>query len=100
MSTLNFSSFAAVLTLAASFSAFAADEAPAAPQAVASSAAPSTVDADDAASRKVICKREAQVGSLIATRVCKTAAQWDLARDNATKMMGDLQTHTGTTGGH
>jgi hypothetical protein len=94
MSTLKFRSLAlAILTLAASTAALAQDNA-AAPQAAASSAAPAPVDAE----HKVVCKRQPQVGSLIATRVCKTVAQWDLERDNATKMIGDMQQHTGSTG--
>jgi invasion protein IalB len=100
MFTMNFRSLAlTVLALAAPVAAFAADSVPAPAQASASSVAPSTAAADDADGRKVICKREAQVGSLIATRVCKTAAVWQLERENAQKMIGDMQQHTGSTGG-
>ena len=89
----------AALALAGPVAAFAADAVAATPmQAAASGVAPSTVVADDAENNKVICKREAQVGSLIASRICKTAAQWQLDRDNARKTVGDLQQHTGSTG--
>jgi len=88
-----------VLVLGFPLAAFADEAVLAAPmQAAASGVAPSTVVADDAENNKVICKREAQVGSLIASRICKTAAQWQLDRDNARKTVGDLQQHTGSTG--
>jgi hypothetical protein len=91
----------ALLALTTSVAALANDAPSAAPQAqaAAASAAPVTVDGDDA-DHKVICKREAQVGTLIPNHVCKTAAQWQLERDASRKMVQDLQQHTGTTGGH
>lgn len=98
----------AMLAAVASVAAFAGESAPAtnatvaaAPQAQASApqVASSEEDAAAAESKKMICKREATMGTLIPARVCKTAGQWQAERDAARKMVGDMQQRTGSTYG-
>lgn len=55
--------------------------------------------ADDKDKDRMICKNERPMGSLIPTRVCKTAAQRAAERDDARKAVQDLQQRTGSTSG-
>lgn len=48
---------------------------------------------------RMICKNERPVGSLIPTRVCRTAAQRAAERDDARKLMQDTQQRTGSSPG-
>jgi hypothetical protein len=62
-------------------------------------AAKPTAAAADSEGSKMICKREKPMGSLIPTRICKTAAQWQADREQSRKMMQDMQQRTGSTSG-
>jgi hypothetical protein len=48
---------------------------------------------------RTVCKLEKPIGSVIPTRICKTAAQWQAERENSRKFMQDLQQRTGATHG-
>lgn len=64
----------------------------------ASAPAETTAAAPADADRK-ICRTERAVGSLIPSRVCKTAAQWEAEREQSRKMLQDMQQRTGSTYG-
>jgi len=85
-------STAAAAALAQGSATAEANKAPAAAQSASAPAA--TSDAE-----KTICRNEKPMGSLIPKRVCKTAAQWDAEREQARKMMQDMQQRTGSTSG-
>lgn len=55
--------------------------------------------AADAEANRKICRQEKPVGSQIPKRICKTAAEWEEDREQARKMMQDLQQRTGSTSG-
>jgi hypothetical protein len=56
-----------------------------------------TADADKANQpdqQRMVCKFEQPTGSLIKTRICKTAFEWQDEREHSRKMMEDLQART------
>jgi hypothetical protein len=86
---MNLRSLAAASVLAAFAATVFADD-----TAGAQSATQAKPEADP--NRKV-CKQERPMGSLIPTRTCKTAAQWENERENSRKMVQDMQQRTGST---
>ncbi len=83
---------AAVIFTASSTAAFAGEPTAAKADAKAQPAATQAADAD-----RMVCKQERPVGSLIPTRVCKTAAQWENEREQSRQMMQNMQQRTGST---
>jgi hypothetical protein len=96
---MNARTLIAALGLAVSMAAAHANGTPAA-QPDASKALPpapaASVSAAADADRK-ICRQERPMGSLIPTRICKTAAQWESEREQSRKMIQDMQQRTGST---
>jgi hypothetical protein len=93
-SVMKLHAFAATCVLAfCAHSAMANEPASAQPE---QAKAPPAADPASDANRK-ICRQEKPMGSLIPTRVCKTAAQWEEAREQSRKMMQDMQQRTGST---
>ncbi len=97
---LSLATAAAMANTAATAPAAAASAAPAAAAAPATPAANAKgQQAAEADPDRKVCKQERPVGSLIPTRICKTAAQWELEREISRKTMQDLQQRTGSTSG-
>jgi hypothetical protein len=49
---------------------------------------------------RVVCRLERPTGSQIPTKICKSAALWELEHEQSRKMMQDAQQRTGSTHAH
>lgn len=88
-----------VVALLLAFSVSAVSAQSAAASAPAAQAKAQAAGANESDPERQVCKTERAVGSLIPSRVCKTAAQWKQESEASRKLVQDLQQRTGSTSG-